>query len=281
MVFKHVTWRSTISRTQLLNHHGSALIAVLLCIAITIIVVAGVATKLNIVNKNIAQSKRFSGTDSLVATLLPILTEQSVCMARLQLPRAFSAAAATTAISTNGTALPLSFSLSNPATPIIGSATPTYFSQFGLYVGQIYFSNAVSSPINNSERSPGALNGLTIYEGQVWATTYTNTSAGVGVPGLRLIANNFYVWTNGTNILSCGIIKTPEQFCRDDLGGSNYVAGAIQPCVNPQYPCPAQNYFLGYTSTGAAQCAPSPATCAAGQTIVSNGAGGTSCQSVP
>ena len=97
----------------------------------------------------------------------------------------------------------------------------------------------------------------------------------------KLITTNLYLWTKGGKILSCGIVKTPAQFCVDDLGGAKYVAGGNPPCVDPAFPCPLPGYyFMGYNGT-VAQCSQSPANCNLGQTIVANGSGGTKCFTVP
>jgi hypothetical protein len=284
------------------NQKGLGLVAVMGVVGILAIVIVAVLNQFSVMKQNANLGKTVAGTDSLTAGLLPILSDQNLCVARLKV-KIFDARAKNPMIGSGGpgggpineTPLPLAFSLTNPNSPTVGftqqsgSNQPTYFPQFGATIGALYFASAKTAKVNNIERSTDLnLQGSTIWLGQVWASIYQSAPAPNKLPvaaGIRLITNNFYVWVKGGKISSCGIIKTPAQFCMDDLGGTAYHAGTPQPCVNPSYPCQATYgpgyYFLGYGPNNNPLCAISPSSCPKGSTVVSNGEGGTKCAQVP
>jgi hypothetical protein len=205
----------------------------------------------------------------------------------------------------------LSFQLNNTSTPstptvlggIQNAINPVYYGQFNAYVGAVYFTTdlrptTLTTPNSfPNELGSGALNGATVYKGALWINTArpstsnsTGTQPTFSTMADVLITSNLSIWVKNNTVVGCGIVKTPEQVCVDDIGGT-YSLATTPNCTNVKSPCAgnpnyANNgngyYYVGVDAKGNALCMPSPASCQlANQTVVSDGKGGWTCQSMP
>lgn len=257
------------------NQKGFSLVMALIAVAIVGALSLTMTTLFNSFN---AQSRHFNsmvGARALISTLQGLVAYPTLCIANLDPSTQYFNA--TQAATEQGVSLSLQLG-AGPTGPKV--QTGSILKNYDVAVDYLAYRN-----VNITGADP-AIAGNMLYSGLLALKLKKlgpSTTVAGGVELREKAIGTMIVSVNPTTnmISSCYTMTDARQACTD-VGGT-YDDSTIPRCKMP-YPCAGipNSIFLGYSSSGTPQCKTMSqivgALCPAGQYLVSDGAGGTTCK---